>query len=331
MKLTNRTIIFIIGIVLIAISGCGKKAPTYQLEATSFRLNIPDVEIDKYFIRVTDFDITDRNEIVVVDIARPGVLIFDENGNFRINIAGYGSGNYERLCSVNLVDTLLAVNTLGVLEFFTFNGKPVKRFFLNGRGDISVAPDGRFIINRMFDSRRLGNCLETYDINGKLIRSFRSPRAAKEGEEILDSAFSRISPDNKIIYMPTVVDSGFIYDFQGKLILAKKIKSNLKPYKLESGQPGALIEDMYVNKDGIFVVRVDKKTSTEEVYYFDLIEQYDFNFNHIASYQFSKPLTMTVVTDLYSPWYHKFVQKDGVFYFMISQPFEQLIAFKVKS
>jgi hypothetical protein len=183
----------------------------------------------------------------------------------------------------------------------------------------------------MFDSRRFGNCLETYDVNGKLIRSFRSPRAAKEGEEILDSAFSRVSPDNKIIYMPTVVDSGFIYDLQGDLILAKKIKSKLKPYKLENGQPGALIEDMYVNKDGIFVVRVDKKTSTEEVYYFDLIEQYDFNFNHIASYQFSKPLTMTVVTDLYSPWYHKFVEKDGIFYFMISQPFEQLIAFKAKS
>ena len=330
MKLTNRTIVFIIGIVLIAISGCGKKTPTHQLEVLSFRLNIPDIEIDEYFGQVTDLDITDQGEFIVMDVMRSGVLRFDKDGNYINDIAGYGSGNYGALCSVNPVDTLLAVNTAGVLEFFTSKGKPVKRHFLRGRGDVAVASDGSYIINRMYDSRRLGYCIETYNKDGKLINKFRTPRCTQEGTEYLDFAFSSITTDNKIIYVPAMVDSGFIYDFQGNLILAKKIKSKLKPYTLEEGKPGPLAEDMYVNEDGIFIVRVNKNQGTGGYVFFDLIEQYNFNFERIAMYTFSMPLTMTVPMYDYSPWYHKFVQRDGIFYFMVSQPFEQLLAFKVK-
>ena len=330
MKLIIRTIVFIIGIVLIAISSCGKKVPTHQLEVVSFRLNIPGVEIDKYFGQVTDLDITNQGEFIVMDVMGPGVLRFDKDGNYINNIAGYGSGNYGALCSVNPVDTLLAVNTAGILEFFTARGKPVIRHFLRGRGDISVAADSSFLINRMYDSRIFGNCLETYDKDGKLINKFRTPRCTQEGTEYLDFAFSGIAPDKKIIYVPAMVDSGFIYDFQGNLILAKKIKSKLKPYVLEEGKPGPLAEDMYVNEDGIFIVRVDKNLDTGGFVYFDLIEQYNFKFERIAMYTFSVPLTMTVPMYDFSPWYHKFVQRNGIFYFMVSQPFEQLLAFKAK-
>ena len=130
--------------------------------------------------------------------------------------------------------------------------------------------------------------------------------------------------------MPATVDSGFIYDFEGNLILAKKVKSKLKQYKLENGGPGILIEDVYFDENSIFVIRVDNNISTENVVYFDLIEEYDFDFNLIASYKLIAPLTVTVATDYYSPWYHKFCYKNGIFYFMVSQPFEQLIAFKVE-
>lgn len=330
MKLTNRSIVFIIGIVLIAIFGCGKRVPTYQLEVLPFRLNVPNIEIDKYFSQVTDFDITDQGEFIVMDVMKSGVFRFDKDGNYVNDIAGYGSGNYEALCSVSPVDTLIAINTIGLLEFFTPRGKPVKRHFLRGRGDISVASDSSFLINRMYDSRLFGYCLETYDKTGKPINKFRKPRCTQEGMEYLDFAFSSITSDNKIVYVPAMVDSGFIYDFQGNLILAKKIKSKMKPYELKEGKPGPLAEDMYVNEDGIFIVRVDKNLDTGGFVYFDLIEQYNFNFERIAMYSFSMPLTMTVPMYDFSPWYHKFVQRNGIFYFMVSQPFEQLLAFKAK-
>lgn len=332
MKLKNRVICIpvIIAIFIIFLSGCGKKIPTFSLELTEFRLNIPDQELDQYFRRVTDLDITANGEIIVVDPNGPGVLRFDAQGNYVNNIAGYGSGNYEALCSASPVDTLLAVHTIGVLEFFRRQGTPVNRHFLRGRGDIAVASDRGFVINRMYDARLFGYCLETFNPDGKSIKTFRTPRCPEEGMEFLDFAFSRISPDNKIIYIPATIDTGFVYDFDGNLLLAKKIDSSIKPYKLKDGKPGPLVEDLYVDKDGIFIVRVNKKLSTDQVIYFDFIEQYDFNFNRIAAYKFSVPISMTTVPEPYSPWYHKFVYKDGMFYFVISQPFEQLIAFKIK-
>ncbi len=286
--------------------------------------------MDKYFRLVTDLDMTAKGEMIIVDIDGPGVLRFDPQGNYVNNIAGYGSGNYEALCSVTPVDTLLAVNTMGLLEFFTPAGTPVKRHFLRGRGDISVAADGRFVINRMYDSRLFGHCLETYDQNGKLLKTFRSPRCKEEGMEFLDFAFCRITPDHKIVYLPTTVDSGFVYDFEGNLLYAQKIPSQLKPYKLKDDRPGPLVEDLYIDAAGLFIVRVNKKLSTETIVYFDLIEQYDFNFKPLAAYKFAAPLTMTVTASPYSPWYHKFAQQNGIFYVIVSQPFEQLIAFKIK-
>ncbi len=329
MKRTNL-ILVVLGLFLLFDTGCRDKIPSYQLELIPFRLNIPEREMDKYFSLVTDLDITQKGEIIVVDINAPGILRFDPQGNYVNNIAGYGSGNYDALCSVTPVDTLLAVNTMGVLEFFTPRGTPVNRHYLRGRGDISVASDSSFVINRMYDSRLLGYCLETYNKDGKQLKIFRKPRCTQEGMEYLDFAFSRVTPDRKIVYIPTIVDSGFIYDFEGNLLLAKKIPSQMKPYRLSDDKPGPLVEDFYVNEEGIFIVRVNRKLSNENMVFFDLIEQYDFELNVVAAYKFSAPLTMTVNPNIYSPWYHKFVYQKGIFYFIISQPFEQLVAFKVK-
>ncbi|NOZ60294.1 MAG: hypothetical protein GXO74_01295 [Calditrichaeota bacterium] len=304
--------------------------PSHKLEVAPFALNIKNVEPEHYFKRVTDLKITQDNGFVVVDIDGPGVLRFDSDGNFINNIAGYGSGNYEALCSATPVDSLIAINTFGLIEFFTDKGRPVKRYFMRGRGDVFFASNGDYVINRMYDSFRFGHCLETYDARGKLIKQFRSPRASGEKDGILDFAFSGIADNNKIFYLPAVVDSGFIYDLNGNLILAKKIKSKLKPYKLKNGKQGPLIEDAFVSDEGIFVVRVNKKMSKEEIVYFDLIEQYDFNFELVASFHLADPLTMSTPTDPYSPWYHKFCYKNSMFYFIISHPYEQFIAFKVK-
>lgn len=325
-----RFLAVIIGaLFLISLWGCSK-VPSYELEVVPFTLKIKNVDPTHYFGRVTDFNMTQDNGFVIMDIDGPGVLRFDAEGNFINNIAGYGSGNYEALCSATPVDSLIAINTFGVIELFTGDAKPVKRYFMRGRGDVFFASDGSFVINRLYDSFRVGHCLEVYDASGKLTKEFRSPRASEEGNSILDFAFSGIADNDKIFYMPTVIDSAFIYDLDGNLILAKKLKSKLKPYKLEDGQPGALIEDVFVSDEGIFIVRVNKEKSEKEVIYFDLIEQYDFNFDLVASYHFAMPLTMSTKTDFYSPWYHKFCYKNGVFYFIISQPYEQLMVFKVK-
>ncbi|MDZ7376512.1 MAG: hypothetical protein ONB13_07810 [candidate division KSB1 bacterium] len=319
---------FFAALWLLSLFCCGEKIPTYRMVLTDFRLNIPAEQMDSYFGKVTDLDVTAQGDIIVVDVIGPGVVRFDPQGNFVNNIAGYGSGNYETLCSANPVDTLLAVHTLGLLEFFRPKGTPVTRHFLRGRGDISVASDGSFVINRMYDSRLIGYCLETYDSIGKQIATFRTPRATEQGKEYLDFAFSRVTPDHRIVYVPTTVDSGFIYDFQGNLLLARKIPSDLKPYRLKDKKPGPLVEDLYVDETGIFIVRVNKKLSTDQVVYFDLVEQYDFEFNKIAAYRFAVPLTMTIVPEVYSPWYHKFVHYNGQFFIMMSQPFEQLVVFK---
>ncbi len=334
MKVNTRIAILIAGLMALitfSFSGCGDRAPEYQLELIpSFRLNMPNVDLDKYFVKVTDVSVTPDGGFIIVDVAGPGVLRFDENGNYINNLAGFGSGNYEALCSAQQVDTTIAVHTLQLLEFLAKNGKPSKRHFLRGRGDITVAPDGRFVLNRMYDSRIFGACLEIYDTNGKLVKSFRTPRAREEGKEMLDFAYSRLTPESNIVYVQAIVDSAFVYDFDGNLLLAKKLESELKPYGTEEDTPGSLVEDVFVNEDGIFIVRVKKELTDEKIVYFDLIEQYDFNLNRVAQYTLAKPVTMTVPVDIYSPWYHKFVVKDDVFYFMVSQPFEQFIAFRAK-
>ncbi|MFZ5517532.1 MAG: hypothetical protein ACOY90_12875 [Candidatus Zhuqueibacterota bacterium] len=334
MKLNRYSSLWLFTIIAVlagSFSGCSKSVPTYEMEIVkSFRLNIPNVDLDKYFKRVTDVDLSQNGGFVIVDIAGPGVLLFDEQGNYINNIAGYGSGNFETLCSATFVDTLIAVYTLNQIEFFTANGTPVKRHFTRGRGDAAIARDGSFVFNRMIDARTQGACLETYDTNGKLITKFRSPRAKEEGMEMLDFGFSRLTPDSRIVYVPVVVDSAFIYDFNGNVLLSKKLKSALKPYKNKDDKPGALVEDVVVNDDGIFIVRLDKELSNETIVYFNLIEQYDFNLNRVAAYKFATPITMTTATEIYSPWYNNFAVRNGVFYLMVSQPFQQLIAFQAK-
>ena len=330
--LTSRTrfLIFSSWAIFLLLWGCSK-VPSHKLEVVPFTLNVKNVNPAHYFRRVTDFNITQDNGFVITDIDGPGVLRFDSEGNFINNIAGYGSGNYEALCSATPVDSLIAIHTFGLIELFTDKAKPVRRYFMRGRGDVFFAPNGDYVINRMYDSFRFGHCLETYDASGKLIKQFRSPRASGEDDAILDFAFCGIADSNKIFYLPAIGDSGFVYDWDGNLILAKKIKSKLKPYQLKDGRPGPLIEDAFVNEEGIFVVRVNKKLSKEEIVYFDLIEQYDFNLDLVASFHLEEPLTMSMQTDFYSPWYHKFCYKNGVFYFIISQPYEQFIALKVKN
>jgi hypothetical protein len=334
LKFMNRTILFfpaLVGFLMLSFMNCSENVPNYPLELTSFRLNVPNLELDKYFQRVVGLEITDQGEFIMTDGNRLGVFIFDQNGNYVDNLANYGNEGYEFVNSVSPVDTLLAVNFLRSLEFLTKKGHLIKRHFLRGRGKTDVAADGAFLINRMYDARLLGHCLETYDPDGKSIATFRTPRSTQEGTEILDFGFSQIAPDNKIIYVPAAIDSGFVYDFQGNLLLTKKLKSSLKPYKLADGAPGALVEDMFVNEDGIFLIRLNPKLSNEEMVFFDLIEHYNFNFDRVATYSFAVPLTITVPVLEYAPWYHKFAYKNGIFYFVVSQPFEQLLAFKIKN
>ena len=327
-----RTILLIsLMSILIVIAGCGEKAPTYQLEPSTFRLQMQDAAPEGPFVRVVDIDVTPQNEFIIVDLDAPGVFRFASDGKFVNDIYGHGSGNYQGLCSATPVDSVLAVNTVGLVEFFNRDGRPLYRHFIRGRGDVQIAGDRKFVINRMYDSFRSGHCLETYDENGKLINAFRTPQCTQEGEEMMDFAFTGITPENEIVYIPAVKDSVFIFDFQGNSLKAGRLKTKFRPRKAEDGSPIVLMEDVYADRDGIFIVRINESVKKEGAVHFDLIEQYDFDLNHVASYTFEKPLTMTVHTDYYSPWYHRFCHKDNTFYFMISQPYEQFMAFTVNA
>ena len=211
------------------------------------------------------------------------------------------------------------INDFNIAKFDNFF-RQKSRFFRPLKEDLSYYENDNFT-----NGKKIGE-IKLEDRNELIICAFQvnkrlTERAGKKAQYIIGKKILKDS-------MKYAGGIFIFYDFDGNLILAKKIKSKLKPYKLEDGAPGILTEDVYVNEDGIFVIRVNKKMSTEKIVVFDLIEQYDFNFDLIASYNFAKPITMTVATEYYSPWYHKFCYKDGLFYFMISQPFEQLIAFK---
>ena len=318
-------LMLVFGLILL---NCGEMVPTQELRQTDFQLNFPNIEPELYFSKVVDIDISTNGEIFLVDVDKAAIFRFDVKGNALGDISGRGTGRYDALCSVNLFDTLVASHTLGSLELLSRSGVHKKHFLLEGGGDVSCAPDGRYVMNRMHDSHKLGHCLETYDKTGKLLKRFRNSRMGNTEESFMDFSFSRATPDGQIVYVPTLLDTVSMYDFDGNLLLSKVLKSIAKPFKIEEKDYETSVEDVFVNSDGIFIARIDPEKSTEQKVYVNLIEQYDFNLEYVKAYKLPESISMTVPPVFYAPWYHNFAVKDGKFYFVVTEDYQKLVVYE---
>jgi hypothetical protein len=195
---------------------------------------------------------------------------------------------------LQIIDTTLILHNLGSLQFYSLDGQ-----FRKASPSADAEPS-RYLRTadprqRMGDKGQFGYCLETYDASGALLNTFRSPRSVFYQLAGVDFAFAAFTPTGEIAYIPTLLDSAFLYDRSGKLLLKKK----LEPVRNSENTTFVFhMEDLYVNQDGIFVLRVNPELSQETVFC-QTIDQYDFKFNRIKS--FVLPKAVTIGIDL-EPW-----------------------------
>lgn len=307
------------------LSSCGK-TPTIELKQTAFHLQIPSTATEEFFSRVKHLAMDKAGQFYILDKDKSTVSKFDASGAFVKELIHFGSGDgyVNRPSSVQIIDTTLILHNLGSLQFYSLDGQFRKSIPIGGRGAVTVSPDGLILVNRMGDKGQFGYCLETYDASGTLLHTFRSPRSVFYKLAGVDFAFADFIPTGEIAYVPTLLDSAFLYDRSGKLLLKKK----LEPIRNSENTTFIFhMEDMYVNQDGIFVLRVNPELS-QEIVFCQTIDQYDFKFNRIKSFVLPQAVTIGIDLEPWAPWYHKFVVADNRFYLMVSHPLEHLKVFE---
>ena len=302
------------------------KTPKIDLQRTNFHLQIPPSATEEFFGRVKSIAIDDTGNFYILDSEQVHVVKFDRNGVFVKELISYGWGNgfVNRPSSIQVLDTTLILHNLSSLQFFSLDGTFRKSVEIGGRAAISVARDGTILANRMSDRFQFGYCLETFDAHGKPLATFRSPRSQWFKNNAVDFAFAEFARDGKIVYIPTLLDSAFLYDPSGRLLLAKKMEP-VRPAKTT----GVVfhVEDMFVAQNAIYLLRVNPDTSAEEVSC-KRIDQYDFQFNHLASFELPAPVTIGIELEPWAPWYRKFIVRRNRFYLMVSQPIEHLVVYE---
>ncbi|NLP10476.1 hypothetical protein GX408_08795 [bacterium] len=307
------------------LSSCGK-TPRIELKQTAFHLQLSATASEEYFGRVKHLAIDKAGNFYILDVDKSTVSKFNADGAFVKQLIGFGWGDgyINRPSSLQIIDTTLILHNLGSLQFYSLDGQFRKSIPIGGRGSVTVAPDGLILINRMGDKAQFGYCLETYDASGTLLNTFRSPRSVFYQLAGVDFAFAAFTPAGEIAYIPTLLDSAFLYDRSGKLLLQKK----LEPVRNSETTTFVFhMEDLYVNQDGLFVLRVDPKL-TQETIFCQTIDQYDFKFNRIRSFTLPQAVTIGIDAEPWAPWYHKFVVADNRFYLMVSHPMEHLKVFE---
>jgi len=306
-------------------ASCGK-TPSIPLNQTDFHLQIPAAATEEFFSRVKHLAMDRTGNFYILDVDKSTVSKFDATGAFIKELIAYGSGDgyVNRPSTVQIIDTTLILHNLGSLQFYSLDGQFRKSIPIGGRGAVTVSPDGLILVNRMGDKAQFGYCLEIYDDSGALLNTFRSPRSAFYQLAGVDFAFAAFTPTGDIAYVPTLLDSAFLYDRSGKLLLKKK----LEPIRNSETTTFVFhMEDMYVNEQGIFILRVNPELTNETIFC-QTIDQYDFKFNRIKSFVLPQAVTIGIDAEPCAPWYHKFVVAGDRFYLMVSHPLEHLKVFE---
>ena len=321
---------FFVLVALLSLNNCAEKIPITQLVKRDIPLKFAADENRFKLSRVLDFTMDKGGNLYVLDIDQMQILKFDSTGQFIRAIVGSGNefGHVYRPCSIVVLDSLLVLHNIGSLEFFDLDGKYKRKIILPGRGDLSMNRRGTIVMNRMTDSYQYGNCLEVYDVKKGLQTKFRKPRSKNTGNPDSDFAFSGLTDDNRIVYVPAFEDSIFLYNTKGNLLKADGMKS-IHPGTKQI--PDSLIfhsEDLYVTGEQIYILRPDYKKSTDEKVYVKYIDQYDFNLQLVRTFELTESITMTVPLELWTQVYHKFVVRNNRFLFMVSEPTEHLVEYE---
>lgn len=312
-------------LLLVLVFSCGK-TPTVSLKKIDFHLKIPPSATKEFFGRVKSIAMDDSGNTYILDSEHVNVVKFTANGEFVKELLAYGWGNgfVNRPVSIQVVDTLLILHNLSTLQFFTLNGVFLRTVEIGGRCAITVAPDGMILANRMSDRFQFNYCLETYDRDGTLLTTFRTPRSKWYKRNSVDFAFTAFTPEGHIVYMPTLLDSAFLYDRSGRLLKSKKMESVRTNKKTDFVFH---VEDMFVDDQFIYLLRVNHDSTSEEVTC-KKIDKYDFQFNHLESLILPAPVTIGIELEPWAPWYHKFVVRNNTYYLVLSQPIEHLVAYE---
>lgn len=302
------------------------KAPKIDLKQTPFHLQIPATASEEFFNRVQTMALDRAGNFYFLDAEKMRVVKFDAAGVFvkDLILFGVGDGFVNRPCSIQVLDSTLVLHNIGSLQFFSLDGQFRKSILIAGRCAITVSADGVVLANRMGDSFQYNHCLETYDLDGKLLAQFRPPRNMLYKKNSIDFALAEFTREGTIAFIPTLLDSAFMYDPSGRLLYARKMEpvrsSKVTEFEFH-------VEDLFIEQNNIYLLRVQHDESTEQVLC-KVIDQYDLKFNHLRSYVLPSAITIGIDADPWAPWYHKLAVRDQRFFLMLSKPIEHLAVYE---
>ncbi|MBN1347790.1 hypothetical protein JXJ21_00115 [candidate division KSB1 bacterium] len=282
------------------------------------------------FDKVESMNFDKYGNLYILDTGKLAVQKFDSSGTFIKTIVegGEGFGSIYKPCSVNLRDSLLFVHNVNALAYYDLNGRYKDIYAVSGRADIVVSEDSMIIVNRMSDAFQYKKCLFIYNKAGNLVSNIIPTRSKAFRRMEADFAFVGALSGRRFVYVPALLDSIFLYDYNGNILKAAYLRHTFQKNKLDADSLMFEIEDIFVQDDKIYLLRVERETSTDQLIYVKRIELYDANLRLNRIYELPHAITMTVNS---SPWalaYHKFLVRDNMFIFMVSKPQEHLAAFE---
>jgi len=299
---------------------------------SDFTLQFPDSLKNNKLSMVTNTTIDKDGFIYVLDTQKSEVLQFSPSGEFQKVFIKSGRvyGNVFRPCSINAFDSLFVLHNSGSIEYFDLSGNYKFKVLSHGRLDVVFADEKIVVANRMMDAIQYNGCIEKYTRGTEDLLTFRSQRNLLYGDAIADFVFCRMVTDSQLVVVSAVVDSIFLYNLDGKLLESNRLKNVHEKIK---EVPDSLVfntEDIYVENSNIYLLRVDHKKSTDETVYVKYIDQYDLDLNLVQTYELPYSVTMTVAIEPWCFCYHKFFVRNKKFYFMVSEPDEEMVVFETQ-
>jgi hypothetical protein len=323
--------IFLVLLLPVLLTSCSKQAPVQKLKKISFAFSVANDQKVPAFQRVQQIQLDGQGNLYVMDSENRTIYKFDGSGRFQKLLCSPGKqlGQLDRVVSFNIYrDSLLIIHNQGVLDFLTMEGKPVRELSLAGRADITVRDNGLLFINRMMDAVQWQSCIQVLDLNGKLLDQFKHVRGPYYKSSQADFAFVGHLSNDRIVYAPAVLDSVFLYDLKGRLLKGVKRIGGEKPPKDTDQAWPCQVEDLYVHNDKAYLLLADKVASTEDAVYFQKIAMYDANLKLERIFELPQAITMSIPTEQWAPWYHKFLVTGNRFLFMVSQPADHIEAYE---
>lgn len=311
-------------------SFCGKSVPHIRLVKADFTLQLPYGQEASPFEKVKCLKMDSQGNFYLLDSEKLVIFKFDASGNFVSVFGGEGveCGKLSFPLAMDVYkDSLLLVHNKGSIDLLDLEGNCLRFLLIPGSADMSISPDRTIVLNQMNFAIESGFFIETYDLAGRRLHTFSPSRGRQFQNSVADVAFTGFTSDNQLVYVPAFLDSIFIYDLAGNIVKRAR-RAFDKSTELKADKPlEFLVEDVYVDDDRIFILRVDQKKSNDSEIYVREIAEYNLDLEFVRMYKLPEALTMSIETISPAPWYHKFLVRNNLFMFMVSKPVEHLVAF----